>query len=148
MLYDALSGTPKKHARKVPEGVRLSYQGYGAIARVLIQEYSGYLEIEFEVSVIRVLHNFPTRKRDELYCHFISKCQMLFDELDEQLYPDRFNERIKAVMLLHAANLSEQQQIQLCLKKGRQSNMGRTYTAFENAGSSYAFPPCVADCVQ
>ena len=90
MLYDALSGTPKKHARKVPESVRLSYQGYGAIARVLIQEYSGYLEIEFEVSVIRVLHNFPSRKKDELYTHFISKVQMLFEDLDEQLYQQAF----------------------------------------------------------
>ena len=117
MLYDALSGTPKKHAKKVPEGVRLSYQGYGAIARVLIQEYSGYLEIEFEVSVIRVLHNFPSRKKDEMYTHFISKCQMLFDDLDEQLFPEKFNDKIKAVMLLHSANLTEQQQIQLSLKR-------------------------------
>ena len=75
MLYDALSGQPKKFAQQVPESIRLTYQGYGAIARVLIQEYSGYLEVEFKVAVIRVLHNFPTRKRDELRTHFITKCQ-------------------------------------------------------------------------
>ena len=77
MLYDALSGTPKKYAMQVPESVRLTYQGYGAIARILIQEYSGYLEVEFEVAVIRALHNFPTRKRDDMHTHHISNSNAL-----------------------------------------------------------------------
>ena len=77
---------------------------------------------------------------------------MLFDDLDEQLYPEKLNPRIKAIMLLHSANLTEQQQIQLSLKRAGTQTWaeltGRTDTVVENVGPTTAVFQCLANCVR
>ena len=54
---------------------------------------------------------------------FISEVSVLFNELDQQLSPSPpLDTRIKAIMLIHSARLSEQQFTNLALKRhGSQS---------------------------